>query len=182
MKIIKWVLGIVVILSAGLVLLLGYAGMFANVSVSEQKMGPYTFAYEDFTGPYQKTMPVFADVTNILNAQGIRSEKGIGVYFDNPANVPADKLRSYCGSIIDEKDAPKADGLSQKIKIGRFAQSDCVVAEFPVKTTLSYMVGPMRVYPELAKYIIAKGYPMNEAYELYDMPNKKVYYIVRIGK
>jgi hypothetical protein len=48
---------------------------------------------------------------------------------------------------------------------------------------LSYMIGPMKVYPVITKYMLSKWYsnrvPM---IELYDMAAKKIYYIAGITK
>jgi len=45
------------------------------------------------------------------------------------------------------------------------------------------MIGPMKVYPVIAKYMKDKGYN-NEVpmVELYDMMAKKIYYIANITK
>jgi hypothetical protein len=58
-----------------------------------------------------------------------------------------------------------------------------MVVEFPLKNSLSYMIGPMKVYPVIAKYMKDKGYN-NEVpmVELYDMMAKKIYYIANITK
>ena len=181
MKVLKWIFGIVIVCAAVVAIFLAHLGMFSALSVSEQKMGPYVYAYEEFVGPYQKTMPVFARVNNIIKEQGIKSDKGIGVYFDNPSQVAADKLRSNCGAIIDETDPAKLAALSQKLKIGNFAQTNCMVVKFPIKSPLSYMLAPMKVYPVLSKHMNEKGYKPAESYEIYDMPNKEIYFVIPIS-
>ena len=178
----KWIGVIVIVFAAGVAGFLAHLGMFSKLAVSEQKMGPYVYAYEEFTGPYQKTMPVFARVNALLSAEGVKAERGLGVYFDNPSQVSPDKLRSNCGSIIEDKDISKIPGLAQKLKIGTFSEAECAVVEFPAKSMIAYMIAPMKVYPVLSKYMADKGYKVKEAYELYDMPNKKILYIIPIVK
>ncbi len=183
MKVRNWVGIIVVVLAAAAFGMLSYLGMFSTVIVKEQKIGPYAYAYEEFTGPYQKTVPVFARVNSKLDAQGIKHREGIGVYFDNPDMVSSDKLRSYCGSIVEDIDVQKVLSLTeQKLKVGTFPQADCMVVDFPTKSVVSYMIAPMKVYPVLMKYMSGKGYKARETYEIYDMPNKKTLYVIPITK
>lgn len=40
------------------------------------------------------------------------------------------------------------------------------------------IIGIMKVYPAINKYIIEKKYQYNEIMELYDTPNKKIFYIM----
>lgn len=45
------------------------------------------------------------------------------------------------------------------------------------------MIGPMRVYPAITKYMSEKGYSHEVMMaELYDTIAKKIYYIVEIAK
>lgn len=58
-----------------------------------------------------------------------------------------------------------------------------MVAEFPIKNSVSYMAGVIKVYPALKKYMIAKGYSSEvPVMELYDMVAKKIYYVIEITK
>lgn len=182
MKVLKWLLVLVVVAAVAIAGFMGYLGMFSKVNVTEQKMGPYKYAYVEFTGPYEKSMPAFDEVNNALTAEGIVSSLGIGVYFDDPKSVAADKLRSHCGSIIETKDYAKLAKLKGKVKTGVFKETNCIVAEFPIKNPLSFMVGPMKVYPAMSKYMLEKGYKGAAGYELYDMPNKITYYFMPIVK
>jgi hypothetical protein len=182
MKITVWIAGMLLALTLSAAGYLGYLGMFSSVTVTERQMGPYVFAYQDFIGPYSQTMRIFSDVDAMLAKEGVKAERGLGVYYDNPDLVPAQELRSRCGSVIEEKDSGKIPAVSKRLSIGSFPKSDCVVAEFPIKTGLSFVVGPVKVYPLISKYMLAKGYKTGESYELYDMPNKKTYYIMPVRK
>ena len=91
------------------------------------------------------------------------------------------QLRSEIGSIIDDKDIGKLKANSDKYLIKNIPVSKSVVATFPIKNNVSYMAGPIVVYPKLTKYITDKNY--NSGYktmELYDMPNKMTYYFIEI--
>ncbi|HEY9123414.1 MAG TPA: hypothetical protein PK252_07765 [Bacteroidales bacterium] len=160
------------------VIYLAVMGMFSSPKVTEKEMGPYCFVYEDFTGPYQNTGPVFDKVYKAMTDAGIKSTLGIGVYFDNPAEVPAEKLRSQCGAIYDIADSAKVAKLLPTYKLGKIEKKTFVVVEFPIKGAMSYMIGPAKCYPVLDKYFTEKGMKAAESFEIYDMPNKVTYYIM----
>ncbi|MBN1532618.1 MAG: hypothetical protein JXA20_08150 [Spirochaetes bacterium] len=168
-------------LVAGVAGYLCYLGVFSSPQVSVSFTGPYTFAYEEFVGDYKESGPVFDRVYRALATAGFNTTRGIGVYFDNPAEVPADKLRSHCGVLIDRGDAARINLLEKQFKIGRIGLQRSMVAEFPIKGTLSYMIGPMRAYPALADYAKGKGYGIHVSYEVYDENSKTIYYIVPIA-
>ena len=53
------------------------------------------------------------------------------------------------------------------------------VVEFPIKSTMSYMIGPMKAYPALSKRMKEKGFIPTLSLEVYDLPNKKIHYIMQ---
>lgn len=182
MKIIKWTalcLGISVLVVIGF---LAYLGLFSSLPVMEKEMGPYTLVYDSFVGDYKDTGPVFERVHQALLKEGITAVDGIGIYHDDPAQVPADQRRSDCGSVLPEKDLGRVPELQQKYKIKVLEKKLSMVAVFPVKNTLSYMLGPMKGYKALADYAGAKGYRLAEPYEYYDMVEKKVCFVMPIEK
>jgi hypothetical protein len=160
-----------------------YMGMFSQVSVTAKKTGPYTLVYEEFTGNYKNTGPVFEKIFKEAESQGIDSPKMFGVYFDDPAQVQAADLRSFCGVLIEQKDADKLPELEKKYKVMKIPEAERMTVEFPVKNMLSYMIGPMKAYPAIAKYAKEKGCEEASAgYELYDMDGKKIVYMMDTGK
>lgn len=182
MKILKWVLIIAVVLAVLVFALLAYMGMVFPLKVYESKMGPYTIAYESFTGPYAQTGPAFDKVHQALKAEGIEAVRGLGIYYDDPAKVAAEKLRSDCGIVIEEKEMAKFNRVRRKFKIKLIRQKECLVVEFPIRNVLSYMLGPIRAYPALTKYAEEKGYKFGMAYELYDEPQKKIFFVMEIAR
>ncbi len=177
MKIGKWLLivvAVVVVLGAGYLTYLGY---FSSPKPYETKTGPYVIAYESFVGPYSKTGPVFASVYDALEAVGVKGRLGIGIYYDDPARVPADKLRSDCGMVLEKGDLAKLKG---KFNIKVLPKTDSVIVEFPIRNTLSYAIGPMKAYPILMRYAREKNYKTAGAYELYDEINRKIYFVMAI--
>ena len=174
----KTIVAVVVVLIVAVVLFMGYMGLLVTPKVFEQITGPYTYAYEEFIGDYKKTGPAFERVNKALIDQNITSPEGIGVYFDDPAKVPSDKLRSYCGAIINESDAVKLT-TNENLKIGKIEEQKSVIVELPIKNSLSYMLGPIKAYPALGKYISQKGYKVKISFELYDMQGKKIRYVMQ---
>ena len=178
MRVLKWVMIIVAVIVLIIVGFLAYMGMFSPVKVHEAQMGPFTIAYESFTGPYAQTGPVFTKVYKALKDKGINASLGLGIYYDNPAEVPADKLRSDCGAVIDKKDLAKL----KKFKVKNLAQKDSLIVEFPIRNIFSYMIGPMKAYPVLMKHAAEKGYKILMTYELYDEANGKMFFVMVVGK
>jgi hypothetical protein len=145
-------------------------------------MGPYTLVYDSFVGDYKDTGPVFERVNQTLLKEGIMANDGIGIYHDDPAKVPAGQRRSDCGSVLPEKDLGRVPELQQKHKIMVLEKKPSMVAVFPVKNMLSYMLGPMKGYEALMDYAGSKGYRLTEPYEYYDMAGKKIYFVMPIQK
>ena len=173
------IIAVVVLLAIGF---LTYMGLFLPMKVYESKMGPFTVAYESFVGPYSKTGPVFAKVYGALKTAGIASPRGLGIYYDDPSRVPADKLRSDCGVVIEKSDMAKFNVVRAKLKVKQLAKKDSIVAEFPIRNALSYMIGPMKAYPVLMNYAREKGYKMSMSYELYDEAQGKIFFVFVITK
>lgn len=175
-KIIAVVLFIVIIL---LLLFLVYMGMFSTVTVYEKEAGPYIYVFKKYIGPYSGTGKVFDEVNTELQSVGIVKETGIGVYYDNPATVDASELKSDCGVILAEEDIAKV----QKIKdltIATIPKGIFMTAEFPVKNGLSYMFGPMKVYPAFNVHMGGKKYKPAPGIEIYEMKNRKILYLMPV--
>lgn len=182
MKILKVALIGAAFIVVGFIWFMSYMGMFSRPLISERDMGPYTVVYEDMTGPYENMGRVIQKLYGELKAEGIETSRGLGVYLDNPRKVAPDKLRSQGGPIIEQKDLPKASGLKKKYNVMEINVAPCVVIEFPVKNDLSYMLGAIKNYAILSKYFEIKDYQMGRTYEIYDMPNKKIFYVAEIKK
>jgi hypothetical protein len=91
-----------------------------------------------------------------LSGAGIVQTAGIGIYYDDPATVEAKELKSEVGSIIDQKDLQKVVNQTSGYWVRFLEAKNRVVIEFPLKNSLSYFIGPMRVYPVMTSYLQAK--------------------------
>ena len=186
MKVLKWFLLVFALLAVALLAFLWYLGAFSPVKITEKEMGPYTIAYKSFVGEYKETGKVFMDVYNTLKDAGFAlTEKSdsIGVYYDDPAKVAKDKLRSDCGFVISKEDSIKAIALLKKdVKVMTINNSKCLVVEFPMKNMLSFMIGPMKAYPALMGYAVKNNLKVGMVYEYYDMKNNLILFIMQIAK
>jgi len=158
-----------------------YLGGFQKLDVKEQITGPYTIAYVNFVGEYGKIWPSVTKVYDVLSGAGITSETGAGIYYDDLEVVSWAELRSDVGAVISVQDISKLN--NQDVKTTTLPAGTKIVVEFPLKNSLSYIIGPMRAYPVMAKYMKEKWYnnqvPM---VELYDMAARKIYYIADITR
>lgn len=180
MKIIKWIGIVLVVLLVVTAAFFWYMGLFNTLKVSEQEVGPYTYAYEKFVGPYWDTEHVFQKVERSLKAEGIATDKAIGIYYDDPAKAAKEKLRSDCGLVLEEKDLSKVPDLKKKYMVATMPKKMSIVVEFTARNKLSYMLGPMKGYPALMKYAQGKGYKIAMPYEFYT--KEKILYIMEIVK
>ena len=178
MKILSIAAVIVVALAVAAAGFLAYMGVFTEIKASEMNVGPYTYVYERFVGPYEDSGAVFSKLYKSLLADGIKTGRAIGIYYDNPKKVPAKELRSDCGCIINEKDFPVLPRLLEKYQAKTLPAGKRLAAEFPYRNRLSYMIGPVKVYPVLMKYVREKGLKISSAIEIYDMPEGKIIYAV----
>lgn len=123
-----------------------------------------------------------AKVQEALSGVGITSFTGVGIYYDDPAVVSWVDLRSDIWSVISDKDAKKLVS-NKEVKVTTLPATTKIVVELPIKNSISYMVGPMIVYPVITKYMQEKWYTtQTPMIELYDMAAKKIYYIADITK
>ena len=143
-------------------------------------MGPYTIAYVHFVGEYGKIWPSMSKVYDVLSGAGITSLTGIGIYYDDPAVVSWANLKSDIGAVIAVQDI-KTLIKNKDIQTKTLPVGKKMVVEFPMKNTLSIMIGVMKVYPVITKYMEAKGYQAVPMIELYDSAAKKIYYIADIA-
>jgi DNA gyrase inhibitor GyrI len=94
-------------------------------------------------------------VYQVLSGVGILSATGLGIYYDDPAVVSGENLRSDVGAIVIGQDITKVP-QSDEIKIKNIGGKQSIVAEFPIKNSVSYMAGVIKIYPILKKYMQEK--------------------------
>lgn len=172
------VIGIIILLTA----VYAYYGGFRTVNFEEKETGG---VYENVTGDYSQSPVVMDSIYYaLLNDYKIETTKGAGMYYDNPQQVEKSKLRSEIGCILDTPlDSMQMVVLSSRFKVKTLPKSDYIVGEFPNKGMISTMVGIMKVYPALTKYIETAGYKKDEpVMEIYDVPAKVIIYRQSVSK
>jgi len=174
---------LIVLIAVIIILLsfLAYMGVFSTISIEEKTMGPFTYAYIEHIGPYSGVGEPMAELYEKMEAADFNSTDGIGIYYDDPKKTPAAELRSEVGSIIAPEDIDKIEKNSDKFSFNTIEEKKYLVAEFPIKNIMSYMLGPMKVYPAFNEYLVAKDIEVpTKGIEYYDMTNKQILFMMEI--
>ncbi len=181
MKLMKIVIGLIAVILIGFGVFWGYMGMFSSFDVEEADLGPYTYVYESFVGPYNQTGPVFDSVYKKVEKDGISATSmGIGIYYDNPSVVESSKLRSDCGVILDDSALESLKNQKDRYNVRTMEKTRAMIVRFPLRNSMSYMMGPSVGYPALVKYAEKHGYKMTTPFEIYDMDKSVIMYVMPI--
>lgn len=163
---------------------LAYHGYFSTYEIYEKEVGPYTFATKRFVGDYYKVGPTMTEVDNELREIGVLATKGVGIFYDDPSVVPEDQLRSDVGNVLEDVSDAQLAEIGEKFDVKNIDRQTAVVVDFPIKSSLSYMIAPMKVYPLINQYWEEKNYPAQviDGYsmEIYDIEGKVTRYIMPI--
>lgn len=164
-----------------IIILLGvawYLGWFSKTTIEEQQKGPYTIAYIEHTGAYSKVGPAMDTIYKTIQGEGIQTTQGIGIYYNDPATVKTEELKSDIGVIIDQQDFQKLNLNADAYNVKNITAKEYIVSTFALKNELSYSVGMMKIYPAITKYMEEKGYSQDvERIEIYDMSGSIIYYL-----
>lgn len=173
----KKILNALLILLAGLFIALIYSGLFSSVEIREGDIGPFILVYQNHIGDYAGTGDIQNTIYQTLQKEfNVSATKGFGQYYDDPKKVPAEKLRSIAGCILEPEYRGLIPVIKKKYTVGEYGTTKSVIAEFPYRNQLSIFLGVLRVYPALDEYIRHKGYPFTPAFEIYDLGSKKIIY------
>lgn len=157
-----------------------YIGFFKKIKIKEKEVGGFKIVGLELTGSYTESGKTMVTVEKKLKKLGVICENGFGIYYDDPKYVPENKCRSFVGNILEEKDFDKITELQLTgLKIDTINTAVAIVIEFPVRNSLSYMIGSMKVYPAISKYMTNKGLRTTLSMEIYDNSAKKVIYITQ---
>ena len=160
-----------------------WLGFYTKVSVVDKQEGGYILVGENFTGDYAKTGESMSRVDAKLKSVGINCNKSFGIYYDNPKMTPREKCRSFLGNILDDRYFPRIDEIKKlELKIDTIRLKQSLVIEFPYKSRFSFFIGPMKAYPALSEYAEKHNYKASLAMEMYDLPMKKIFYIMQYNK
>lgn len=181
-KAFKIILIVVVALLLLLLALYAYYGGFAKIEITEKETGGEVFIYKEVIGDYNQAGKITNEVYNSLLADyKIETQKGCGIYYDDPKLVDKDKLRSEVGCILEAGDIDKIGGLKSEYKIKILPFGKYVITEFPYKGFPSIIIGIIKVYPKLGEYMIENKIN-SPIMEVYDIPNNKIIYRTNFPK
>ncbi len=181
MKVFTIILSIILALVLIVLIFAGWLGFFSNLTITEKTDVDYVVAGQEHIGDYSKVGILSKNIDSKLRTSGINCTRGFGIYYDNPNITPKEKCRSFLGNIIEEKDYSRLVDIKKLgLKVDTIHKKQTLVIEFPYKNMISFVVGPMKAYPFLNKYIKEKGYKPTLVWELYDVPNKKIYFKMQL--
>jgi hypothetical protein len=161
-----------------LTLIYGFFGGFHKVNIQTINTGGEILVYENITGAYNQASKISNKIYyELLNQYGIETTKGFGIFYDNPKNVEQNKLRSEIGCVVENIDDDTLDKLKANFQVKILPNENCLVAEFPFRGFPSIMMGMIKVYPIIGKYIIKNNFKDGPIMEIYDnFVNKKITY------
>jgi len=92
-------------------------------------------------------------------------------------SIPTDRLSYDAGCILDESPEGAVEKLGTDFQVKTIEPREAVVTEFPFRGKLSVVLGIMRVYPALNRYITENKFPdSGPIMEIYDVPAQKIVY------
>lgn len=147
-----------------------YSGLLSDITVltGPPPIAKITFAYKFEQGPYQNCKQLFKEAHDIGPKLAC-----IGVFYDDPKEVPEPQCRYVVGSILSEgeKEANKELLMRYKtsgFKIFSFPEvTHAVTTSFPFRTFFSVLLGVRRVYPRLSHYIKERKLCAHPCIEIY---------------
>ena len=114
--------------------MLYYHDFFSSPKIVEKEMGPFTIVSKRFAGPYYKVGPTMDEVDAWLRENGVESTKGVGLYYDDPADVKESELRSDVGNIVENVDEETLAKIKEKFEVKEISKTKFAVIEFPIKS------------------------------------------------
>lgn len=143
-------------------------GLFRDAEISERLMPGYRVMGLTHTGPYEKIGDAYKRVGEVAAEQGIAAHM-IGVYYDNPDEVPKDSLRALAGLIVSSGDSLKLAALPEFSALA-IPKGNAVVATFETDGMVSMIIGAMKCYPALTTYVgnSDKAAQISYVYEVYE--------------
>jgi hypothetical protein len=136
-----------------------WLGAFSNVTIAERPIGPYTFAYRELPNANPAVVGSVTDeLVAELTAAGMKELRPLGVYKpDGSAQIGV--------SIGDAGDKLAA---IPDVQVRKLEAEHGMVAEFPFRMPLSFVVSYLRVNPAFERYREAQGYEIEPAWVLLD--------------
>jgi hypothetical protein len=174
----KPILSVTLIALTAIVSILAWYGLFAKVTLSEQLIPSFSFAYEKHIGDYRQSGRIMGEIYKRLEEEGIDSTKGIGLYYDNPRKVPVKNLRSLAGCILPDEHTAKRETLKGRYLLATLPETKVPVIRFPYKGKLSVVLGTLKVYPRINAWFQEHPEHQGPIIEIYDVPKGEILYVL----
>lgn len=165
-KILKYLIVLVVILALVLLGVYTYLGGFQKIEPQDGSVGPLEMIYTVHVGPYQGLDQAWTEFQKTWQEAGLVECDSMSVYLDSP-EVSPQKYRTLLGCRLDSLNSKQQNDLKAKFPSVQLPKMSAVTAKFPFKNRLSFMLGAMKVYPELHKSLAANGKKSDLAIEIY---------------
>lgn len=180
-------MNIVLILICVLILLITvcyvYYGGLKTVVCRVENQQEEVIVYEKVIGDYKKTSKYTNKIyQELLDKEKIETTRGIAIFYDNPRQTDKNKLRSDVGCILNSPDNATIAKLSASYQVKTLPANSFITTEFPIKGSLSFIIGVIKVYPALTGYCQKQGFKESPITEIYDTPNKKIIYRKEVVK
>lgn len=150
-------LAVLFALALACVAFLAWLGAFSGVVIEERPIGPYLFVYRDLP----EVTP--ADVGRVTTAL-IAELAAVGVTAVRPLGVYAPDGSAQIGVAVGEG-AAKVAGLAE-VRARSLVAERGMVARFPWRMPLSFVVSYLRVNPAFERYRETRGYAVAPAWVL----------------
>lgn len=152
-----------------------YAGMFERVDIEECNQGPFHLVYREHIGSYNEIRYVMADVYAYLKfKKKIPVSRGFSMFYDTPSKTVKKDMHYIGGCVVDSAFAAIDTPYHQKTIVA----APAIVASVKLRSFLSYSTASLKAYPALERRRAEKGITLSgPVMELYDMPQKKIFYI-----
>ncbi|OFX77684.1 MAG: hypothetical protein A2X19_00080 [Bacteroidetes bacterium GWE2_39_28] len=170
--------GFIVLIVALIFSVAAYYGGFKKIDLSIDVQGGELLIFKSKTGDYKNSGKVMDEIyESLIKDFDITSYKGFGTYYDNPREVKRELLRYDAGCIIGKQDSSTIIKLKERFEVAECPKKRYLIAEFPYKGKISVIMGVIKVYPAITKYLSNQGLPLNgSVMEIYDIPCKKIIY------
>ncbi|HJD76471.1 MAG TPA: hypothetical protein K8W04_10520 [Bacteroides reticulotermitis] len=154
-----------------------YYGGLNTVICRVENQKEEVIVYEPIIGDYKKTSKYTNKIYyELLDKEKIETTRGIAIFYDNPRQTDKSKLRSDVGCILNNPDHATLAKLSANYLVKTLPGNSFITTEFPIKGSLSFIIGVIKAYPALTKYCQKEGIKESPITEIYDIPNKKIIY------
>ena len=141
----------------------GYLGVFSRIEIEEREVGPYSLVYREMRGTdLQQVGAITTGLELLLERNGVTA-RPFDVFYPKDAQ-PNEIGFALTTRVGDETRARLA--ATDGVRLREVPRQRALVARFPWRSRLSFLVGYLKVDPALRAYRQKAGYKDAPAYAL----------------